>query len=191
MLALLCGFWGFVWWYVMSKKRYIITVQRQKIIQNVKKPNSSKPAYPACIGTLTITDTETNQNIFTCKTLESGLDASDTAGQRARIMPRSYYIDWTWSARNETLGKTYTEYRKGTQNKAVWVKSSILSNFASRRILIHIGNYPQDTDGCILLGESANMQAGTITQSTQAIVRFFRLLEAKGISNFELVIKAI
>lgn len=173
------------------KKRYSIIIKRDTIVQGVKKPNSSKPAYPACLGTLTIVDNENGQNIYKCYTLESGLDASDTANMRARIMPRTYSVHWTWSARNGALGNTYKEYKNGAQNKAVWLKSSILSNFESRRILIHIGNYPQDTDGCILVGKGRNTSKGTLSYSVNACVELFRLLESKGISNFDLIIRAI
>ncbi|WP_304419608.1 DUF5675 family protein, partial [uncultured Helicobacter sp.] len=66
-----------------------------------------------------------------------------------------------------------------------------LPSFRNRSILIHIGNYPQDTEGCILLGKSKNDSTGTIGGSTQAILEFFNLCKKIGLENCELEAKEI
>ncbi len=46
-------------------------------------------------------------------------------------------------------------------------------------ILIHIGNFEGDTDGCLLIGDGANTnigQAGSITSSTQAYKRVYQIV---------------
>lgn len=44
-------------------------------------------------------------------------------------------------------------------------------------ILIHIGNYPRDTEGCILVG--TNDVPGRVSNSTATFQRLMRLLEGK------------
>lgn len=46
-------------------------------------------------------------------------------------------------------------------------------------ILIHIGNYPEDTEGCILVGR--NKQVGAVLESADTFHRLYRKLQtAKG-----------
>jgi hypothetical protein len=42
-------------------------------------------------------------------------------------------------------------------------------------VLIHIGNYPEDTDGCILVGE--NKVKGQVINSTETFKRLYAVLE--------------
>ena len=42
-------------------------------------------------------------------------------------------------------------------------------------VLIHIGNKPEDTDGCILVGK--NTVKGMITSSTETFMSFYKILE--------------
>jgi hypothetical protein len=42
-------------------------------------------------------------------------------------------------------------------------------------VLIHIGNYPEDTDGCILVGE--NKIKGQVINSTETFKRLYELLK--------------
>ena len=42
-------------------------------------------------------------------------------------------------------------------------------------VLMHIGNKPEDTDGCILVGK--NTVKGMITSSTETFMSFYKILE--------------
>jgi hypothetical protein len=44
-------------------------------------------------------------------------------------------------------------------------------------IEIHFGNYPRQSDGCILVGESQNVAAGDVLQSDAAFAALFPLIE--------------
>lgn len=56
-------------------------------------------------------------------------------------------------------------------------------------ILFHVGNYNRDSDGCILLGESIEVDHGNhmITDSRDAFAKFLALQE--GIDQFTLTVK--
>jgi hypothetical protein len=43
-------------------------------------------------------------------------------------------------------------------------------------VLIHIGNYPKDTDGCVLVGY--NTKKGAVMNSTQAFWKLYDILKA-------------
>ena len=62
-----------------------------------------------------------------------------------------------------------------------------LKSFKNRRIHIHIGNAPQDTEGCLLFGETDNKN-GTISGSTNAIRKAYTLLFTEGLENCKLKI---
>jgi len=41
-------------------------------------------------------------------------------------------------------------------------------------VYLHIGNYDTDTDGCVLLGSTADSDSGTIGRSTKTFKRFYK-----------------
>ena len=53
-------------------------------------------------------------------------------------------------------------------------------------ILIHIGNYPQDTEGCILVGR--NTKVGAVLQSTETFKKLYAVLK-KSTENIYITIK--
>lgn len=53
-------------------------------------------------------------------------------------------------------------------------------------ILIHIGNYPQDTEGCILVGR--NTKVGAVLQSTETFKKLYAILK-KSTENIYITIK--
>lgn len=162
-----------------------ITLQRKKEYDNVEKPPNAKTGRvykteSSTIGELVVTD-EKGAQLFKCCTCENGGESTDTPNQDKRIVARTYQLYWTESGvalpkewKPKCLS-TYTDERK---------------EHKGRRIHIHIGNYPQDTEGCILLGYADNGN-GTIGQSTDAVKNFYDLVQKHGVENFRLVVKEI
>lgn len=179
-----------------------IVIQRKEEYENVKKNENddNKKAEGSTIGELRVYD-EKGENIFSCFTLENGGESTSESGTDRRILAGEYYLRWTSSNTNSGLAIQYNYWKKanhlkkikdGTQgrNIAVWVMSDTIENHNKRRILIHIGNSPQDTLGCILCGY-INGNNGKIGNSTKAINDLFLLFEKYGIENFKLTIKEI
>ncbi|WP_115600381.1 DUF5675 family protein [Brachyspira pilosicoli] len=132
---------------------------------------------------------------FSCFTLENGGTSTHISGTDRRILAGEYYLRWTSSSTNSGLAIQYDYWKKenhlekikdGTNKKniAVWVMSNTIKNHNKRRILIHIGNSPQDTLGCILCGY-INGNNGKIGNSTKAINDLFLLFEKYGIEKLQ------
>ena len=176
-----------------------VVIQRKYEYAGVIK-NDSKKAEGSTVGELRVYD-EKGENIFSCFTLENKGESTSESGQDKRILAGVYYLRWTSSSTNSGLAIKYDYWKKanhlekikdGTQGKniAAWVMSDTIKNHNKRRILIHIGNSPQDTLGCILCGY-INGNNGKIGNSTKAINDLFLLFEKYGIENFKLTIKEI
>lgn len=162
-----------------------ITLQRKKEYDNIQKTPNAKTGRvykteSSTIGELVVTD-EKGAQLFKCCTCENGGPSTDTPNQDKRIVARTYQLYWTESGvalpkefKPKCLS-TYTDERK---------------EHKGRRIHIHIGNYPQDTEGCILLGYADNGN-GTIGQSTDAVKNFYDLVQKHGVENFRLQVREI
>lgn len=168
--------------------QYTLLLERISEHKDIKKPNSDK-LEDSTIGQITLTDTDGKEH-FKCFCCENIGPSTNTPKQDKRILPGVYYLEWTDTTKNQGLVKQYPKFKlQNNRNKAIWLKSSSLEGFEKRRILIHTGNYPQDTEGCLLFGY--NTSNGTISSSAVCIKDFYELVETIGIDNITLEIKEI
>lgn len=156
-------------------------LQRLNEFDNVMKPNKPK-AEGSTIGRFKVYNDETKENVFSCYCVENAGPSTDTPKQDKRIVAREYKLYWTESS--VTLPKEF-------KPKCISLYTDELPSFKDRRIHIHIGNYPQDTEGCLLLCHSWNGKVGYANQSTQAIHDFYSLVTKEGIDNFTLLVREI
>ena len=162
-----------------------ITLQRKKEYNNIQKPPNAKTGRvyktePSTIGEL-IVENEDGEIIFKCVTCENGGPSTDTPNQDKRIVARTYQLYWTESS---------VALPKEWKPKCLSTYSDERKEHKGRRIHIHIGNYPQDTEGCILLGYADNGN-GTIGSSTDAVKNFYDLVQKRGVENFRLEVREI
>lgn len=122
---------------------YLIHIRRLHQVPRVSKPGNPK-VEAATIGILRFLKIEGFQAIpqYTCITIENGGDSSPLPNRDKRIMPGEYYLG---------LQDTSVPLPREHQNKGLMLTSPMYPDFSSRRIFLHAGNYPQDTQGCILL----------------------------------------
>lgn len=169
--------------------KYTATLQRTQYFKDVKQPNGT--VEDVTIGELVLAD-ETGKVIFECATLENGAPSTDKSGQDKRIVARDYKLKWYNSTKNENLAKKYPQWRTADgRAKAPLLWTPELPSFEARCILIHIGNYAKDTEGCILLGEKGIFKGGIIANSIMTCNAFQRNLDIIGIENVTLRILEI
>lgn len=99
-----------------------------------------------------------------CNTMEPPIGTpleSVTAGSRKAIPPGTYNIKMQWSPKfGKMLPLIYTP---GTNPPRVLGSLPLRGGMGRGSILIHPGNYPRDSVGCILVG--LNTQKGMLTDS--------------------------
>lgn len=161
--------------------RFKCVLQRLKEYENISKPNCDKPSEPSTSGRFSVTDTETGEEIWHCYTIENGGPSTATPLQDKRILARRYVFEWTESK---------VSVPKNWKPKCLTTICPDDPKHKPRRIHVHIGNYPQDTEACLLLCKVDNKN-GTGSQSTIAVDEFFNLVAKHGVENFELEIKEI
>jgi len=108
--------------------------------------------------------------IHTFTTLEDAFHIPKIAG-KTRIPHGIYPIDLRTTS---PMAARYVE-RFGEQHAGmIWVKN--VPNFDY--VYIHVGNDPEDTDGCLLIGRTINLKGGVVGQSVDAYKEFFPLVMA-------------
>lgn len=166
---------------------YKIILQRKKEYKDVKKPQKEK-LESSTIGELKIYKDNAEKPVFECFTVENGGPSTNVVGSDRRILPGIYHLRWT--SASVSLPKDF-------RPRCITTLNPKDENHEKRRIHIHAGNYPQDTEGCILLNKLDNKN-GTGSQSQLACSEFYKLVDSLGelgekdkIINFELVINEI
>jgi hypothetical protein len=122
---------------------------------------------------------------FMCYTLEDTFRKEKVAG-KTRIPEGKYQLGLRKAGKlHNRYKKKFPDFHKGMLH----IKK--VPNF--KYILIHIGNHKGNTDGCLLLGDSANnntVQNGFISSSTGAYKRVYpeiaKAIEEKKIRYIEI-----
>lgn len=118
------------------------------------------------LGKLTLVSMKDHKVLFNCWTLEpAGPDTTDW-GKDRRIPKGSYQVEWFNSPK-------YKQKLPCLFNKEVP---------AERRILIHSGNLPDHTLGCILVGMDYNNQG--VWNSKKALKELFKFIINKNFKTF-------
>lgn len=163
-----------------------IVIKRKKEYQDVKwqRKGIELKRETSTIGNVEVW--KDGKIIYKCFSCENGGKSTDERGWDRRIVARQYGLYETTS--NVSLPKEY-KLKDGTK-RCISLYTDNLPFFKSRRIHIHIGNAPQDTEGCILLGEVDNKN-GTIGTSTVAVKKIYDLCFKEKLENCKLNIVEI
>lgn len=160
---------------------YCLKVKRESEHKGILYKNKKEDST---LGSVVLEDVN-GKELWKGYSLENIGPSTDTPNQDRRIVAREYQLEWTATTKNSNskLGKF--------RNKALLVTCKELPSFRHRRILIHTGNYPQDTEGCILLGKSVDKKQGIILKSVDAINELFAILEKLSIKEVSLKVEEI
>lgn len=130
------------------------------------KINRFKNIHDGTIGKLTIMDD--GKRLFECFTLEPAGPDTTERGKDRRIPAGRYQMQWHASSRQKRMCPL------------LWSESVP----KDRYILIHTGNCPQETSGCILVGDGHN--AAGVTNSVRTYNSFFKICIGKHIEFIEI-----
>ena len=151
------------------------------IIQVVRKKQGSPTENVPTMGELWFSGT---RQMYT---LECSGPSTESPNLRRRILPGVYNLDW---------------YHYGRQNEKVPILTNKKVPY-SRKILIHIGNYHENTEGCLLVGRTIggiDRRTGrdnfglprtgknTVGDSRGAFIVLKQFLQEKGIRRVKLEI---
>jgi len=107
---------------------------------------------------------------FEAFTLEDEKRTKKVNGE-TRIPAGLYSIDFQ---------KIVTPKTKAYRRKYDWFSFHLeikdVSGFTN--VYLHVGNYDTDTDGCVLLGTTADSDSGVIGRSTKAFKRFYEKISS-------------
>lgn len=160
---------------------YCLKVKRESEHKGILYKNKREDST---LGSVVLEDVN-GKELWKGYSLENIGPSTDTPNQDRRIVAREYQLEWTSTTKNSNskLGKF--------KNKALLVTCKELPSFRHRRILIHTGNYPQDTEGCILLGKGVDKKQGIILKSVDAINELFAILDKLSIKEVSLKVEEI
>ena len=129
--------------------------------------NRFKKIHDGTIGKLEAE--QDGQKIFSCFTLEPAGGDTTERGKDRRIPAGLYNVEWHNSPSQRRICPL------------LWNESVP----KSRYILIHTGNFPKDTAGCILVGDGHS--AAGVTNSLKTYNALFKLAQKHGLQSVEIV----
>lgn len=164
-------------------------LQRKKLYSRVLQPNNTYE--DSTIGELTIKN-DSGEVLYRAVTLENGGESTDESGKDKRIVAREYRLKWHNTSRNGYLRRLHPEFDKGNgRATSLQLYTPDLPSFEKRYILIHCGNFAQDTLGCILLGRKEDGN-GNIIDSASKVAELYRLVRDQlNIDSLRLIVREI
>lgn len=126
--------------------------------------------FDDCTKSYVTVKNDKDESVYKCYGLEPKGPDSKQANINRRIPQGEYHAIWKPSQRagNDICGKLPLIYNDVVPE--------------SRKIRIHIGNYPKDTFGCLLLGEQTGSKSA-ISYSRVALTNF---IKAVGQNEFDI-----
>jgi len=118
---------------------------------------------------------------FVCYTLEDEYRQEKIRGE-TRIPDGEYEIKF-----RTVLSPKTERYRKRFPWFTWHLELKDVPNF--KYVYLHIGNSDDDSDGCILLGDSADSNTFKIWNSSNAFETFYKVVSSKLVSGEKVVIK--
>ena len=168
---------------------YCLHIKRFKECKDVIKPGYLF-TEDSTISTVELYDRDVDGRTlwkgFACENIGPSTDQS---GTDKRIVAREYKLKWRASGKNGAVAKRYPQWKLDGRNTAIHVVTDEVPGFNDRLILIHSGNYPQDSLGCILVGLSE--VGGAVSNSVEAIHQLFTKIKEVGIENVVLLVEEI
>ena len=115
---------------------------------------------------------------YECDTLEDTVRDIDKSGQfdggEEKIYGQTAIPYGTYEVRMDQLSQRFAEKKSYKKCKGYVPRLMNVPSFQG--VLIHIGNYPADTEGCILVGK--NTKKGAVLQSTDTFWALYDKLKA-------------
>lgn len=150
-----------------------IKIERKKEYKAVKWQWKGKIYKPEDSTISDVSIIKDGNVILKCYCCENGGESTDIPRKDKRVVARKYFLYKTQS--NVSLPKKY-------KPNCISTYSPEAPNHINRRIHLHIGNCPQNTEGCFLFGMVDNKN-GTIGQSTIAVEKIYDICFKEGLEN--------
>lgn len=111
----------------------------------------------------------------------------ENAFHQIKIPKQTRIAEGTYELKLRKFGGFHKKYSKKFKFHKGMLEICEVPNFTD--ILFHIGNFPQDTDGCILVGQSCDLAKNIIHNSTSAYIKFYKKIIPLILANEKVLVE--